>query len=79
LPAFGFGKLKVHRIWARCLAENRSSSRVLARLGVRLEGKLRKNERFKDRWWDTLLYGMLEDEWSQHQAPPPASEIPKGG
>ena len=23
----------------------------------------RENEYFKDRWWDTLLYGLLRDEW----------------
>jgi ribosomal-protein-alanine N-acetyltransferase len=79
LLAFGFEELGVHRIWARCLAENRSSSRVLERLGMRLEGKLRQNEWFTDRWWDTLLYGMLEDEWIRNQAPPPASELPQGG
>jgi ribosomal-protein-alanine N-acetyltransferase len=75
LLAFAFDELKVHRIWARCLAENRPSSRVLDKLGMRLEGRLSQNEWFKEKWRDTLLYGVLEDEWRQHQAPPLASEI----
>jgi RimJ/RimL family protein N-acetyltransferase len=36
---------------------------VLEKLGMRLEGRLRENEYFKDRWWDTSLYGILDYEW----------------
>jgi RimJ/RimL family protein N-acetyltransferase len=36
---------------------------VLERVGMRLEGRLLENEYFKERWWDTLLYGLLEHEW----------------
>jgi RimJ/RimL family protein N-acetyltransferase len=60
---FGFAELKVHRIGAWCIAENVASARVLEKIGVKLEGRLRDMEYFKGRWWDTLLYGMLEHEW----------------
>lgn len=60
---FGVGTLGLHRIWAQCVAENAASQRVLAKLGLRLEGRLRESQWFKGRWWDTLLYGILEDEW----------------
>ena len=60
---FGFTKLKVHRIWAHCVADNARSRRVLEKLGMRLEGRLRENEFYKGRWWDTLVFGILEDEW----------------
>ncbi len=60
---FGFETLQVHRIWAECLAENQASARVLEKLGMRLEGRLREDEYFKGRWWDTLIYAILEDEW----------------
>ena len=77
LLAFVFEELKVHRVWARCLAENRSSSRVLNKLGMRLEGRLRQNEWFKGRWWDTLLYGLIEDEWRLLQVPSSPPEVPR--
>ena len=61
--AFGFEELKLHRIWADCVAENVASARVLEKLGMRLEGRLRENQCFKGRRWDTLIYGLLITEW----------------
>lgn len=63
IVAFGFTQLKLHRLRSRCIAENVGSARVLQKLGMRQEGRLRENEFFKGRWWDTLLFGILEDEW----------------
>ena len=63
LVAFGFTGLSVHRIWSWCIADNVASARVLEKLGMRQEGRLRENEFFKGRWWDTLLYAILEPEW----------------
>jgi RimJ/RimL family protein N-acetyltransferase len=60
---FGFAELKVHRIWAWCIADNVASTRVLEKIGLKLEGRLRDKEYFKGRWWDTLLYALLKDEW----------------
>lgn len=60
---FGFQQLNVPRISSWCLAENVAYARVLEKLGLRLEGRLRENVYLKGRWWDTLLYGMLEIEW----------------
>lgn len=63
LVDIGFGEWGLHRISSWCIADNQASARVLERLGLKLEGRLRENERFKGRWWDTLLYGLLEEEW----------------
>lgn len=59
---FGFQELHLHRISARCLAENTASARVLEKLGMRLEGRLRDAEHFKNRYWDVLLYAVLAHE-----------------
>ena len=63
LLAFGFEELGLHRIWANCVADNVGSARVLEKVGMRQEGRLRDKEWYKGRWWDTLLYAILEDEW----------------
>jgi len=64
---FGFTELKLHRISAWCIADNTASAHVLEKVGMWLEGRLRENEYFKDRWWDTLLFAILEDEWNERQ------------
>jgi RimJ/RimL family protein N-acetyltransferase len=76
MVAFGFTELKLHRIWSWCVAENVGSVHVLQKLGMRQEGRLRENEYFKGRYWDTLMFGMLDYEWKSHQpaADPGAAE-----
>ncbi len=61
--AFGFDEMKLHRLTAWCIAENAASAHVLEKLGMQLEGQLRDQEWIKGRWWDTLLYGILDHEW----------------
>ncbi len=60
---FGFRELELHRISSWCIADNGASARVLEKVGLRPEGRLRQDDYFKGRWWDTLLYGLLESEW----------------
>ena len=60
---FGFRELDMRRISSWCIVDNVASARVLERLGFRQEGRRRRAEYFKCRWWDTLLYGLLSDEW----------------
>ena len=64
---FGFGRFGIHRIWADCIADNVGSAHVLEKLGMKLEGRLRENKYFKGRWWDTLMYAILVDEWETHK------------
>lgn len=67
LRDFAFATLGVHRLWASCVADNTASARVLARLGLRREGHLRHAAYHKGRWWDELIFGLLEDEWRAAQ------------
>jgi [ribosomal protein S5]-alanine N-acetyltransferase len=64
LVRFGFTILGVHRIWAACVLENSASAHVMEKLGMKQEGRLREKEYFKDRWWDTLLFAVLEQDWA---------------
>lgn len=58
-----FDDLGLHRVMARVDAENHGSIRLVARLGMRQEAHLVKNEWFKGRWSDELNFAILEDEW----------------
>ncbi len=62
LVDYGFRELALRRISSWCIAENTASAWVLERLGFRQEGRLRRNQHFKSRWWDTLLYALLREE-----------------
>lgn len=63
LLRFGFETLGLHRVHAHCVAENESSARVLEKIGMRPEGRLRDKVRMRGRYWDVLLFGILEEEW----------------
>ena len=67
---FGFEEPGLHRISAGCVADNVGSVRVLEKIGMRLEGRLRENKFFKGRSWDSLLYAILNREWQAHQLSP---------
>ena len=59
---FGFETLGLHRIGAWCVADNTASARVLEKLGMTLEGRLRDKEHYKGRYWDVLMYGMVRED-----------------
>ena len=63
---FGFSKLKLHRIFATCDPRNIGSSKVLAKVGMTLEGRIREDLLIKDGWRDSLLYSVLEREWKHN-------------
>ena len=65
---FGFGELRLHRIWAECVADNSGSAHVLEKLGMRREARFREHQWFKGRWWDTLVYALLDHEWRGERA-----------
>lgn len=67
---FAFQELGLHRVWGECVAENAASRRVMERLGMRQEGRLREARRMKGRWWDILIYGILVQEWLAAQDGP---------
>lgn len=67
---FGFEHLQLHRIVAHCLVENIGSARVLEKIGLRQEGRLRESELIKGRWHDTLIYGILAREWRDRSQEP---------
>jgi ribosomal-protein-alanine N-acetyltransferase len=67
---WGFGEWELDRIHAHCVSENVASARVLERVGMRLEVRLRDHQLFKGRFWDLSLYGILKSEWKASRNPP---------
>ena len=54
-----FGTLEKHRVIATLDVLNKSSVRVVEKLGMRREGHFIENAFFKGRWCDEYLYAVL--------------------
>lgn len=66
---FGFGPLKLSRLYANYLTNNPASGRVLSKLGMRQEGCLRQH-RFKGgRFEDLVVCGILASEFRLPKVP----------
>lgn len=63
LLRFGFQTLGMHRICGECVDENAASVRVMEKSGMRREAHFRESTWFKNRWWNSLTYAILEEEW----------------
>lgn len=60
--AFGFDKMKLHRLEARCIASNTGSERVMLKIGMKYEGLLRDVVYEKGGFKTLKLYSMLAEE-----------------
>ena len=59
---FGFEELGLHRICAYCDVPNVASARVLEKIGMRREARLREAARRRDGWRDEYVYAVLRDD-----------------
>jgi len=60
---WAFDELNVHRIVAFCHTDNSASVRVMKKLGMHQDGRLRETRRLRGEWWDEYVYSILEVEW----------------
>lgn len=63
LLRFGFTNCALHRIVGMCDPRNTASARVLEKVGMQYEGRLREIMFIQDGWRDSLLYSILKHEW----------------
>jgi ribosomal-protein-alanine N-acetyltransferase len=61
--SFGFKKMNLNRIEARCITENIASARVMEKAGMLYEGTLRQRELIKGEHRDMKVYSILRDEY----------------
>ncbi|RZT23788.1 GNAT family N-acetyltransferase [Fictibacillus sp. BK138] len=65
LIRFGFGKMDLVRIQARCFMENIGSERVMEKIGMTYEGVIRKGMFAKGEHRDLKLYSLLKEEFDR--------------
>lgn len=62
---YAFQALRLNRVCAYHLATNSASGRVLARLGMKQEGRLRGRVRKAGAYHDVWLWALLKAEWKE--------------
>ena len=65
---FGFEQLGLNRIFAHHFARNPASGRVMQKIGMTREGRLRQHVKKWDAFEDLELYGILKDHWAARTA-----------
>ena len=60
------GHYGMQRVFAQLDARNTPSARLCERVGMRREAHLRRDWWGKGEWSDTLVYGLLREEWDGH-------------
>lgn len=63
LLRFGFGPLGLNRVHAQHFTRNPASGRVMRKVGMRHEGRLRQHVQRWGTFEDLEQYGLLRDEW----------------
>jgi ribosomal-protein-serine acetyltransferase len=58
-----FYEWELHRVEVHCAPENRRSRAIPERLGFREEARLRETELIGGGYLDSVVYGLLEEEW----------------
>ena len=61
--SFGFQRMNLNRIEARCVAENAASARVMEKAGMTYEGTMRQRELIKGAYRDMKVYSILRSEF----------------
>jgi RimJ/RimL family protein N-acetyltransferase len=64
---YGFSSLPIHRLYAETIRENKRARALAEKLGMRVEGELQHHKFFQGRWWDTIIYAVLKEEWNARE------------
>jgi len=65
LVRFGFEIMKLHSIEANVNPENEKSKKVLEKIGFKKEAYFRENYLFNNRFLDSVIYSLLEKDFSE--------------
>jgi len=60
-----FEIIHIHRLEIHCDPRNLASASIPRKLGFTNEGTLREKTRFLDHWSDSIVWGLLEEEYPQ--------------
>lgn len=62
MVGFAFERLKLHRVYATCDSSNVGSRRVMEKIGMSYEGRMRDHMLIRGAWRDSLIHAILETD-----------------
>ena len=65
---YGFDTLNLNRIWLHVYDDNPGGKRAYEKAGFKIEGVLRQENYRDGRYWDTIVMGILREEWNRMTA-----------
>jgi RimJ/RimL family protein N-acetyltransferase len=65
--AFAFQDLHAHRVVAFCNVQNAASVRVMSKIGMLQDGRLRETRWWNGSWQDEFVYAILDRDWVSQQ------------
>lgn len=60
---YGFMELGLEKIWSELYEFDQKKIMLYQKLGMRIDGTLRKQYYYGGKWWDSKLLSILKDEW----------------
>ncbi len=65
LVGYAFETLNLNRVWLTVYEYNPRGVRAYEKAGFRVEGRLRQECFREGRYWDTIVMGVLREEWEK--------------
>jgi [ribosomal protein S5]-alanine N-acetyltransferase len=65
--AFAFNDLHAHRVVAFCNVQHAASVRVMNKIGMLQDGRLRETRWWNGAWQDEFVYAILDRDWESQQ------------
>jgi RimJ/RimL family protein N-acetyltransferase len=63
IVGYAFETMNLNRVWLHVYEYNPRALRVYEKVGFRQEGRLRQDTYRDGRYWDTIVMGILREEW----------------
>jgi RimJ/RimL family protein N-acetyltransferase len=76
---YAFDRLNLNRVSLNVYEFNERAIRVYQKIGFRAEGRLRQDTYRDGRYWDTLVMGVLRDEWRASDPVTSPAAVPRAG
>ena len=64
---YAFETLNLNRVWLHAFEYNKGGLRAYEKVGFKREGVLRQDCFREGRYWDTIVMGLLREEWLERR------------